>query len=145
MVHLAHIAMVQLYSQSAFSYPHFRYMNCFNLSFLFDLLHDSLPWLEWLKPHSLNLDPMGTSRFTPPPPPTPKARTVLWWVAFRILDLKMFPTTMAHPTTVGVSRWNHVELGGLSVAVQGVHSYKDTVVFKDPLILTIPVSGLHLS
>lgn len=37
------------------------------------------------------------------------------------------------------------ELGDyLSLPVQGVHSYKESVVFKDPLILTLPVSGLHI-
>ena len=33
------------------------------------------------------------------------------------------------------------ELGGLSALVQGVHSYKESVVFKD---LTMHVSGLHI-
>lgn len=36
--------------------------------------HYYLSWLEWLKPQSLNLDPMGTSRLNLP---TPQARIVL--------------------------------------------------------------------
>lgn len=37
-------------------------------------LHYYLSWLEWLKPQSLNLDRMGTSRLNPP---TPQARIML--------------------------------------------------------------------
>lgn len=36
------------------------------------------------------------------------------------------------------------ELGGLSAPVQGVHSYKESVVFRDTLILTMHALGLHI-
>ena len=36
------------------------------------------------------------------------------------------------------------ELGGLPVPIQGVHSYKESVVFKDPLILKMHALGLHM-
>ena len=80
-------------------------------------------------------------------------------MTFLALDFQWTLTPMVHPNIVGESGWTGYfqptvwEPRGLPFGRQAacphpfkvfVHLQKETVVFKDPKILIIPILGLHI-